>query len=276
MIRLSSSDRKRIAQLVRNIAGIKLPESKHVMIEGRLRKRLSSLKMDSFSDYCDYLFSSPDQELSYLIDSVTTNKTDFFREPAHFTYLKNKVIPEFFAKGIGNTRSLNVWSAGCSSGEEVYTLSMVLNEVKKQIPSFRFSILGTDISQSILSRSKRAVYTKYEIAGIPNILRSQYLLRSRDDDKETLFKISPKARENIKFGQLNFMDRNYNLPEMMDVIFCRNVLIYFDKKNQEEVINKICEQANHGSYLFLGHSESLFNFDVPLEQVAPTTYCIGR
>jgi chemotaxis protein methyltransferase CheR len=197
-----------------------------------------------------------------MINQVTTNKTDFFREPAHFAYLTRKVLPEITRI----KRTVAVWSAGCSSGEEPYTLAMVLREF-----GCNFIILATDISTRVLDRAELAVYDDEQVGPVPDPLKKKYLLKSKDPAKN-LYRVIPELRERVRFRRLNFMDGDFGFREPIDVIFCRNVIIYFDKPTQERLLNKFCSHLSPKGYIFMGHSETLLGMDVPLTQVAPTVY----
>ncbi len=273
---LSHRDFNRLGQYIYTTLGIKMPEVKRTMLTGRLAKRLRALELKSFSEYCDFLFSSEgqEQELVHLIDAVTTNKTDFFREPDHFEYLNGRALPELIrTRNAGVKKSLKVWSAGCSTGEEPYTLAMVLSEFSATNSDlgFRFEILATDISCKVLEVARRAIYPQDRIQPIPAPLRKKYLLKSRDKRKN-LVRMAPEIRSRVAFGRLNFMDQEFGLRDPLEVIFCRNVMIYFDKATQERLLKKFCRFLQPGGYLFLGHSESLHGYDIPLIQMAPTVY----
>ena len=271
---LSHHDFCQLSSFIYRELGIKMPEAKKTMLTGRLNKRLRALGLSSFSQYCDFLFSPQGQkeELAHLINAVTTNKTDFFREPAHFEYLINTALPEMHAlRRFDVRRRLKVWSAGCSTGEEPYTLAMVLSEFREVCPGFRFEILATDISTRVLDVARRAVYPMDCIEPISVLLRKKYLLKGRDRNDPQV-RIVPELRKLVHFGRLNFMDDDFGIQEKADIIFCRNVIIYFDKPTQEKLVRKFYRYLNPGGYLFLGHSESLHGYNIPLVQVAPTIY----
>jgi chemotaxis protein methyltransferase CheR len=268
-VTMSNKDFSRLKDFIYNECGINIIDSKRTMLEARLKKRLRDLNLKSFSLYCDYLFS-PDgmqDELTNMIDQVTTNKTDFFREPAHFNYLSHKVLPHLACI----RKNVVVWSAGCSSGEEPYTLAMVLSDFTNNNRFFNFLILATDISTRVLDKARFAVYDEERINPVPPDMKRKYLLRSKDRTKR-LYRVIPALREQIKFRRLNFMDSDFGFREPVDIIFCRNVIIYFDKQTQEKLLNKFCKYLSPDGYLFVGHSETLFGMDVPLTQVAPTIY----
>ncbi|MBZ0156487.1 MAG: protein-glutamate O-methyltransferase [Alphaproteobacteria bacterium] len=274
-VTISDKEFHRLSEFIHTECGIKMPSVKKVMLEARLQKRLRALGMSTFSEYCDFLFSPRgiDIELVHMIDVVTTNKTDFFREPAHFTYLTGTVLPALIRlHGAGVRKPLSVWSAGCSTGEEPYTLSMVLSEfARREVSGFSFFILATDISTRVLEAAQRGIYSEDRIQPIPQELRKRYLLRSRDRSRD-LVRIVPELRERVLFRRLNFMEGDFGMRELVDIVFCRNVLIYFDKETQEAVLNRFCRHLVPGGYLFLGHSETLNGLDVPLVQTSPTIY----
>lgn len=271
---MSGRDFRRLGDFIYSECGIKMPDSKKVMLEARLRKRLRALGMRSYSAYCDYIFSpqGAEEEIVHMIDLVTTNKTDFFREPRHFEYLAGTAVPELISTaGAGIRKRLMVWSAGCSTGEEPYTLAMVLSDVAAECRGFQFLVLATDISTRVLDLAKNAVYEEERIAPVPWEMRKKYLLRSRDRSKR-LVRIASALRETVKFRRLNFMDGDFGMRAPLDIIFCRNVIIYFDRPTQESLLNRFCGHLIDGGYLFMGHSETLHGLDVPLIQVAPTIY----
>ena len=202
-----------------------------------------------------------------MIDEVTTNKTDFFREPAHFKFLVDKALPEL----IRRKRSVTVWSAGCSTGEEPYTLAMVLKDYGDSIPGFGFLILATDISTAVLEKAQRAIYEEEKVIPVPAEFKRRYLLKSKDRARKVV-RITPELRASVRFRRLNFMDNDFGFREPMDIIFCRNVIIYFDKPTQEKLLNRFCRHLAPGGYVFMGHSEALIDMKVPLVPVAPTVY----
>ncbi len=272
--KLAGRDFYRLSRFVYEECGIKMPATKKTMLEARLQKRLRGLGMRSFADYCNYLFSPEgiECELIQMIDLVTTNKTDFFREADHFGYLLRNVLPEWMQRHQGGSgRKFMVWSAGCSTGEEPYTLAMVLNEFAAHYPGFDYQILATDISVTVLEKAQLAVYKEERTNPVPVHLKRKYLLRSKDRSSG-LVRIVPELRGKVRFRRLNFMDSDFRLREQMDVIFCRNVMIYFDRLTQERLLNRICGQLCSGGHLFIGHSETLNSLNVSLKGVHPTIY----
>jgi chemotaxis protein methyltransferase CheR len=269
---ISNSDMGRLRTLIYAQSGINLSVEKKTMLELRLRHRLHALSISSYREYCDYLFSASGQreEIVPLLDAVSTNKTDFFREPDHFEYLKAKVLPEMMQGNAGG-RPLLAWSAGCSSGEEPYTLAIVLSEYARLHPGLRFRVLATDLCTTVLEKARLAVFNAEGVAPIPAELRQRYFLRSRDQASKQM-RIVPELRDLVEFRRLNFMESDYGLREKMDVIFCRNVIIYFDRVTQEQILQKLTCQLAPGGTVFLGHSETLSGLDVSLVSVGPSTY----
>ena len=269
---MSEREFQRFSALVYEHAGIKLPSAKKIMLEARLQKRLKVLGMGTFEEYGDYVLSREghDNELVHMIDVVTTNKTDFFREPAHFEFLVKTAVPNIQQKQKGKDH-LRVWSAGCSSGEEPYTLAMVLTEYAQNKPGFKFSILASDICTQILETAKTAVYPEDRAETIPLILKKKYMLRSKNREI-ALVRIGPQLRSAVSFRRINFMDDSFDVAEKMDIIFCRNVVIYFDKPTQQTLMRKFHNQLKPGGYLFIGHSETLSGLDVNFRPVASTVY----
>lgn len=270
-ISLSDTEFYKLSSFIYSNFGIKLPLSKKVLLEGRLQKRLRATNFSTFKEYIDYVFSDAGAgEIINMIDEVSTNKTDFFREAAHFDFLKEVVLPEHV---IDNDRNpIKIWSSAASSGEEIYTIAISVEEYNlRNSPKVNYSILGTDISVEILNKAVNAIYLEERVANIPLEIKRRYFLRSKNKEKRTV-KIISELRNKTSFQRLNLMDESYNVPDNLDVIFCRNVLIYFDKKTQEEVVRKQCDKLRSGGYFFLGHSESIIGFDLPLKQIKPTVY----
>ncbi len=273
-IEMSDKEFFRFSAFIESELGIKMPIAKKTMLEARLQKRLKALSIPTFGGYYDAVFGtgSDGSELICLIDAVTTNKTDFFREPGHFDYLTRVVVPEILNPGeAGRLRDLMVWSAGCSTGEEPYTIAMVLSELKTANPAFRFAVIGTDISSRALEAATTAIYEEEKIEPVPIPLRKKYLLRSKDPGKG-LVRIVPELRALVSFYRVNLMDEHYGLEGSMDIVFCRNVIIYFERSTQERLVNRLVRCLRDGGYLFMGHSETLMGMDLPLRTVAPTIY----
>ena len=272
--RLTDRDFDRFSKFVYDHCGIKLPPHKRSMLEARLRKRLRAHNLASFEDYAKMIFAEdkPTEELVKLIDVVTTNKTDFFREPAHYDYLVKSTLPFLVGTfGSGIKQPLRVWSAGCSTGKEPYTLAMVLKEYQAEVSGFLFDILGTDICTDVLEKAVQGIYAAVKADPIPEELKKKYLLKSKDPENR-MVRIAPELRSLVRFRRLNFMDDDFGFREPFDIIFCRNVIIYFDRPTQERLLSKLVDNLVVGRYIFLGHSETLLGLNLPLKQMAPSVY----
>ena len=269
---ISSRDYARLCDLIYRQAGIHLGGGKQTMLEARIKRRLKALELTSYSDYCDYLFGHQGlkEEITHLIDVVTTNKTDFFREPRHFSFLVDKALPELTSQSAGG-RPLLVWSAGCSTGEEPYTLAIVLSEYALTHSGFRFRILATDISTTVLAKAEMGVYANDVVGPVSTPLQRKYFMRGRDPGSKQM-RVVPELRRLVEFSRLNFMDADYGLSEKADAIFCRNVIIYFDRPTQERILQKLCNCLLPGGYMFVGHAEALHDMNLPLAPVAPALY----
>ncbi|MBI5552974.1 MAG: chemotaxis protein CheR [Desulfobacterales bacterium] len=265
---------EKFSRFVTTQLGIKMPASKRTMLQSRLQKRLRQLRLRTFEEYYDFVFSEEGrrQELSHLLDTATTNKTDFYREPRHYEVLTQTVLPDLIRHtGAGLRRPLKVWSAGCSTGAEPYTLAMELSEMATRIDGFKFQILATDICTRVLGVAYNAVYEEREAHPVPMVCKKKYLLRSKDRNRPRI-RIAPDLRRLVEFRQLNLMDPDYGMPAALDIIFCRNVIIYFDRPTQFGVLSRLCRCLKPGGFLFMGHSETLNGFDLPLRAVASTVY----
>jgi chemotaxis protein methyltransferase CheR len=269
-VRLSGNEFEKLSGFIYRACGISLSQSKKILVESRLQKRLSVLRLPSFSAYYD-LLSTPlgaKEELVHMIDCIATNKTDFFREPVHFQFMKEEVLPAFAEEG--QSRIFKVWSSACSTGEEPFTIAMVLEEfgLLHRIP---YTICATDISTKVLARAAEAIYPQRTVADVPESLKKKYLLRSKDTMNPTV-RVVPKLRGKVMYKRLNLMDDSYDVDRDFDIVFCRNVLIYFDRVTQEKVVNKLLSHVRPGGYLFIGHSESIYQMKLPVRQLRPTIF----
>jgi len=272
--RLTDKEFRSLSTFIENSVGIRMPDNKRIMLEGRLNKRLRALKLESFHDYLTLAFSQEQRsgELLHMIDAITTNKTDFFRESDHFDYLRHHLLPGRFEDSDWGLRSpLRVWSTAASTGEEPYTLAIVLQEFAEKQHPFSYTILGTDISTEVLEKATRAVYTETKIMPVPDQLKRKYFLRSREHDRG-LVRVKPVLRRRVSFVRLNLMQERYPMREQFEIIFCRNVIIYFDRERQLALLRRLYEYLVPGGYLFVGHSETLTGTNLPLFSVAPTVY----
>jgi chemotaxis protein methyltransferase CheR len=268
---LNDSDFTKLSNFIYVNYGIKLPIFKKIMLQSRLASRLKINGMKSYAEYTKYVLSGDanESEIVNMIDLVSTNKTDFYREAAHFDFMKEVVLPNFI---VGDSpQPFKIWSSASSSGEEAYTIAMVISEFIENNRKIDFEILGTDISARILEKAKLGIYPIDRVDVIPISQKKKYLLRSKDQENP-MVRIVPNLRAKARFQRLNLMDSSYNVPKDFDIIFCRNVLIYFDRETQEKVINKLCMHLKPGGYFFLGHSESISGIDVPLKPLKPTMF----
>jgi chemotaxis protein methyltransferase CheR len=271
---LGRAEFQRLAAFVENYSGIKMPPSKLTMMEGRLRRRVRATGRRSYAEYCAYVFDQGGMaaESVHLIDAVTTNKTDFFREPDHFRLLTDHVLPELAAAPRATPRTpLKLWSAACSIGAEPYTLAMVLADYAQRRRLRPAVILATDLCTEALATAVSGIYPEPMAEPIPPELRRRYVMRAKNPERAEV-RIVPELRAMVRFARLNFMDASYPVDRDMDIIFCRNILIYFEKQVQEAVLGKLCEHLRPGGYLFLGHSETITRFALPLDPVGPTMF----
>lgn len=254
-------------------AGIWLSEAKSALLTGRLSKRLRVLGLRNFAEYYQRV-DADDEERRTMLDAITTNETHFFREPRHFDYLSQHVFPRWHqeaATGHRPTR-IRVWSAGCSSGEEPYSLAMLL---LKHFGTERWEleVLATDISTRVLEKAREAVYPIEKMKDIPQEYLRAYMLKGRGEDKGFM-KAGPELHRVVRFARVNLHADSYPLQGCLDLIFCRNVLIYFDQKSKEKVINGIVRHLSPSGLLFVGHSEHLGGMVPSLRTVAPTIHAL--
>jgi len=259
------------SSIISSRLGIKMPATKQVMLQSRLIRRLRELGLDSFTEYHERFFGDPEhqaEEMEHLLNLATTNKTDFFREPDHFEVLVREVLPAWLQAPTGSV--FRIWCAGCSTGEEAYTLAMVLREQQAR-GAFEYSILATDVSTRVLATAQQAIYAEEHVAPVPPPLRTKYLLRSRDRTSGQV-RITPEIRKKVRFAHLNFLAPDYGLRETVDVVFFRNVMIYFDRPTQKDVVSKICRHLQPGGHLFIAHSESLQGLTLPVRLLGPAFF----
>jgi len=270
---LSLRNFQRLATFIQDYSGIRMPDNKRTMLEGRLRRRMRLHAIDDVNDYCHFLFDQDGMasEVIHLIDAVTTNKTEFFREPAHFSFLIEQGLDALVADG---RRELKIWSSACSTGAEPYTIAMVMDEFCKARRGHDYSILCTDICTEVLAQAIAGRFPEPMIEPVSMARRKAYVMRSRDPGRAEV-RIVPQLRRKLAFARLNLMDDGYPVDRDMDIIFCRNILIYFDEPTQARVLRRLCGHLRPGGYLFLGHSESIVGIDLPVVQIANTVFQKG-
>jgi chemotaxis protein methyltransferase CheR len=249
--------------------GIVVSDDKFDMFYSRLSRRVRALGLPDFAAYCDYLRNAGDQaELTELINAVTTNLTAFFRENHHFEYLRDQAIPERM-QAAGAERNLSIWSAGCSTGEEPYSLAMTVGEMADTLRGWNVAIKATDIDSNVVATAAAGVYREDRVEGLPKARLRRWFLRGRGS-QEGMVRVKPALRERIEFGLLNLMKTWRQEP--MDIIFCRNVIIYFDKDSKKRLVERFADVIKPGGYLFIGHSESLFKVTDRFELIGKTIY----
>ena len=266
---LSDAEFRFICSLVYSSTGIVLDERKREMVYRRLMRRLRETKLPTFSAYCD-LLKNDEQELPAFINSITTNLTSFFRENHHFEYLKNHILPRLLQQN--RNRRIRLWSAACSTGEEPYSIAMCLREtLAEQLSSWDIKILATDLDTECIAKAKEGIYRQDNIKDITPERQKRWFMKGRSADSNFV-KIKPELAEIITFKKLNLLD-DWPMQGPFDVIFCRNVLIYFDRQTQAELIDRYHNLLSPGGHLMLGHSESLPQKYTGFEVKGRTIFC---
>ncbi len=264
---------QQFSQLVYEQCGINLHEGKKALLQARLNKRLRLTGIDSYGEYFKFITSgaNPGEFINFL-DSISTNLTYFFRENQHFDFMSRVALPELLAeKRKENDTRLRIWSAGCSSGEEPYSLAMCVLSCLQDGAKWDFRILATDISTRMLETASRGLYSEEKVQKVPPPLRQAHFRKVGSENGSIYFQIAPPVKRLITFSRLNLKDP-YPFKGPFDFIFCRNVMIYFDKKTQEELVNKMAAYLSPGGYFCVGHSESLTGLAHKLTYVQPAIY----
>ena len=266
---ITDDEFNRVTSYLSKKYGLRIPKEKKMMFESRFTKRLHALKLLTFKEYFDFAFNKENNEYLNFVDLATTHKTFFFREDYQFDFLK-KILPEYLRKASNN--NVNIWSAGCSTGEEVYTLGIVMNEFREENSSFDYRITGTDISIPSLRSAAAGSFSEAELANIPVDLQKKYFQVSETNPAKPLVFSNSTVTSRINLGVLNLNNPVYNLKPSFDFIFCRNVIIYFDAATQKRVLEKLVGKLKPGGFLFLGHSETAIGSTLPIRSVRPTIY----
>jgi len=262
-------DFEKVRNLVKSHTGISLSDAKKDMVYSRLSRRLRSLEIEKFSDYCSLVEGGDDAELIKFTNAITTNLTAFFREDHHFQYLAKTVVPELMKSNIKDRR-IRVWSAGCSTGEEPYSLAIALKESIPSFDSWDVKILATDLDSDVLQTAKNGVYNSDRIDGLTSARKRNWFLKGKGDNDGTV-RVRPELQEMITFKQLNLL-REWPTKGPFDFIFCRNVVIYFDKETQKVLFDRYANVLKSDSHLFIGHSESLFKVSDRFGLLGQTIY----
>jgi chemotaxis protein methyltransferase CheR len=271
---LDISDREfdLLRKLIHAHAGIALAPWKRYLVRSRLTRRLQELGLATFADYhARLLADSTGAELMRFINAMTTNKTEFFREPHHFDYLRSTWLPSRGPCRRASDRHLRLWSAGCSTGEEPYSLAITLLGALNDAADWDIRILASDIDTEVLDRAAEGIYPMEHVGPVPRPLLPRYFLRGTGP-RSGLVRVKPAARSLVAFRRINFLDEPWPIRTRFDVIFCRNVLIYFDRATQQRVLTRLVLQLKDDGLLFLGHAEGAHGLVSGLTRVGPTIY----
>ncbi len=257
-----------ISRMIRSLCGIHLKDGKEALVRARLMKRLRALRLSSFDEYLALIENDPDgREIGFMVDVLTTNKTNFFRESDHFHFFRDTVIPELLHK---RRMRLRFWVAACSSGEEAFSLAILLRETMSNIDSLDVRILATDISTRMIEKARRAVFVTDALREVPPNLRVKYFDRIAGSDPKA-YRVSDVIRKMVQFSWLNLIGE-WPMKGPFQVIFCRNVMIYFDRETQQTLINRLWHLLEDGGYLFVGHSEGLSAVSHNYRYIRPAVY----
>lgn len=275
LIEISDELFQKLGKVITENYGIKMSPDKKIMFQARLQRRLHELKIKSFDEYALNFFNQKNDsnELKVIADFISTNKTDFFREKEHFQFISEHFLPEYLPmKNAVSGQNIRIWSAGCSSGQEAYSIGITMDEfLRNQKHLFRYSILATDISERMLRTAKLAIYPGSAVNEIPMEIKHRYFLKSKDP-ADPKVRVVKEIRDKVQIAYLNLMSDTYLDGPKFDIIFLRNTLIYFETRTQYEVLRKVIAGLNTGGCLFIGHSESLINLQLPIQSIAPSVY----
>ena len=266
----SDRDFQRVRRIINEVAGISLADGKRELVYSRLSRRLRQRGLRRFEDYCDLLETQDDTaELGEFVNALTTNLTSFFREPHHFEFLARELLPALIRERGFGTRRIRVWSAGCSTGEEPYSIAMVLRET---LPAtgWDVKILATDLDSNVLATAGQGVYELSRVKDLPEARLRRWFQKGRGAQTGWV-RVAPALRELITFRRLNLMD-DWPMRGAFDIVFCRNVVIYFDKPTQRVLFERFADQLVEQGHLFVGHSESLFKVTERFVPLGKTIY----
>lgn len=258
-----------IRKIVYDRTGINLTDAKREMVYSRLSKRLRQLGLDGFREYCAIIQEESSNELGNFINSITTNLTSFFREKHHFEYLKQQLVPGIVKEGRpGNT--IRIWSAGCSTGEEPYSLAITMTETLRNFPGWSVKILATDLDTAVLEKGRNGIYGAERVSGLSELVVKKWFSKGSGDN-EGMVRVKPELRQMIMFKQLNLMGE-WPVKQGVDIIFCRNVVIYFDKPTQTKLFDRFANHLGPQGFIFIGHSESLYQVSDRFDLLGQTIY----
>jgi chemotaxis protein methyltransferase CheR len=272
-VQIADPDYQFIRQLVYDQSSIHLGQEKKEMVCNRLNNRLTSLGLSSVAEYCEMLKSNREPgEITHLIDALSTNFTTFFREIEHFKFLKEKIIPDFIASGDAESEvPFCAWSAACSTGEEPYSMAIVMAACFQAIDQGAWQIFASDISTRVLEKASRGIYEANRVK-VPNPAWLQRYFQKGEGNWEGYYRVKQLLREQIDFQHRNLLDPNPGACGRYHLIFCRNVMIYFDQPTAELLAEKLCRKLHVGGYLIVGHAENLSRRPHGLEQIKPSIF----
>jgi chemotaxis protein methyltransferase CheR len=262
---MSEKDFQAISELAYKYTGIVLGDHKQDMVYGRLARRMRDLRLTSFVDYCQLIQETSQPEVSRFINAITTNLTSFFRESHHFDFLTNNALPDLLK---GNNGKIRAWSAGCSTGEEPYSISLTLNEFLP-MKAWDIKVLATDLDSNVLQKASQGVYDIERVESLSKSVKSKWFLFDRNH--KDIVKVSPSLQQLVRFKRLNLLEA-WPMRGRFDFIFCRNVMIYFNEETQVRLLNRFADILNPGGYLFIGHSESLHSVASRFNSLGKTIY----
>ncbi len=264
----TEADFQRIRKIVYDYAGINLTEAKKNLVYNRLTKRIRFLGLHSFKDYIDYVERTGESEFMQMINAITTNLTFFFRENHQFEFLKEQAFPELMQLNKA-TKKVRIWSAGCSTGMEPYSIAIVVKETFP--PDWDVRILATDLDSEVLNIAQKGIYKLEHVKDVDMARKKRWFLKGKGANADKV-KVKPELQEIIDFRQLNLMDKKWDIETPMDIIFCRNVVIYFDKPTQKVLFHRYAEVLRSKGYLIIGHSESLYEVSDEFKLLGRTIY----
>ncbi|NOX52551.1 MAG: protein-glutamate O-methyltransferase CheR [Gammaproteobacteria bacterium] len=257
--------------VIRDFTGISLGHTKHELVHRRLSGRLKALQIESFSEYLNYLKQGDEVELEAFCNAVTTNLTSFFRERHHFEFLGQTILPNIISNQSIQNRRVRIWSAGCSTGEEPYCIAMTLKQEHQLTPQWDTKVLSTDLDTQVLATCRAGLYPENRVEKIPPQLLRRWFRTCTQQDGPPCYQVHPQLQQLITFKQLNLMEE-WPMKGPFDVIFCRNVIIYFDKPTQRTLIERYANILAEDGYLILGHSENLLDVSDRFSLIGKTIY----
>ncbi|HID81293.1 MAG TPA: protein-glutamate O-methyltransferase CheR [Chromatiales bacterium] len=257
-----------LREIVSEQTGISLSDHKRDLVYGRLTRRLRALGLSGFDAYCDLLQNNPGEEMEHFTNAITTNLTSFFRERHHFDYLSQELIPDLLQQN--RLQNLRVWSAGCSTGEEPYSIAITLRESIPNIDNYDVRILATDLDTNVVKQASSGIYAASRVEGLPKEQLRRWFLKGKGDNAGSV-RVNKELCDMITFRQLNLMNA-WPMQGKFDIIFCRNVVIYFDKPTQAVLFDRFANQIQDNSHLFIGHSENLNKVTDRFSLIGKTIY----